>query len=141
MFSTLVRRALPVFIIFIVCVAVLSLAPRPVAASDNPAKLYYELTDAPTIVVDWNNGALQTVVLGGNRKVTFTGGQPGGYYMLSLIQDAHGSRTVTWPANVRYPGGDVPPTLTTTANKTDYIGFVYSGRSKTYDMLSMSQGY
>ncbi len=141
MFRTLVRRALPVFILFIICVATLSLAsPQLVAASNQPAKPYYDLTDAPTIAVDWNNGAMQTVVLGGNRKFSFTGGQPGRTYLLSITQDAHGSRTVTWPADVRWPGG-TPPTLTTTANKTDYIGFVYSGRSKTYDMLSMSQNY
>jgi hypothetical protein len=42
---------------------------------------------------------------------------------------------------VRAPGGAVFPTMTTTANKTDYIGFVYSGRSKTYDMLFMAQNY
>ena len=144
MFRTLIRRGLRVFIIFIVCVAALSLAPQPVAASDQPAKLYYDLTDAPIIAVDWNNGATQSVVLGGDRKFTFTGGQPGGYYTLSITQDAHGSRTVTWPADVRWPGithGAPPPILTTTANKTDYIGFVYSGRSKTYDMLFMSQDY
>jgi hypothetical protein len=144
MFTTLIRRALPVLITFIVCVAALSLAPQPVAASDSPAKLYYDLTDAPVIVVDWNNGAMQTVVLGGDRQFTFTGGQPGGHYMLSLTQDARGSRTVTWPADVRWPGFTpraVPPILTTTANKTDYISFVYSSRSKTYDMLGMSQNY
>jgi hypothetical protein len=120
--------------------AALSLAPQPVAASDQPAKIYYNLTDAPVIAVDWNNGAMQTVVLAGDRKFTFTGGQPGEHYLLSLTQDAHGSRTVTWPANVRYPG-DRTHILTTTANKTDYIGFVYSGRSKTYDALFLSQDY
>jgi hypothetical protein len=135
-------RVITILLAGITIAAALSLAPQPVAASDSTAKLYYDLTDAPTIVVDWNNGAMQTVVLADNRKFTFTGGQPGGHYLLSVTQDAHGSRTVTWPADVRWPGGvDLPPTLTTTANKTDYIGFVYSGRSKTYDMQFMSQDY
>lgn len=142
MFRTLVTHTLRVFIIFIVFAAALSFAPQPVAASDQAARLYYELTDAPTIAVDWNNGTMQSVVLAGDRKFTFTGGQPGGRYLLSITQDAHGSRTVTWPADVRAPGGGpVFPTLTTTANRTDYIGFVYSGRSKTYDMLSISSDY
>ena len=134
-------RVTTILLVGIAIAAALSLAPQPIAASDPTAKLYYDLTDAPTIVVDWNNGAMQTVALGGNRKFTFTGGQPGEHYLLSLTQDAHGSRTVTWPADVRAPGGAVFPILTTTANKTDYIGFVYNGRSKTYDMLFMSQDY
>jgi hypothetical protein len=133
-------RVITILLAGITIAAALSLAPQPVTASDSTAKLYYDLTDAPTIVVDWNNGAMQTVVLADNRKFTFTGGQPGGHYLLSLTQDAHGSRTVTWPDNVRWPGA-WPLTLTTTANKTDYIGFVYSGRSKTYDMQFVSSNY
>src|SRR6266568_3828389 len=104
MFTTSVRRALPVFILFSVCVATLSLTPSQLVAaatSNQPARIYYDLTDAPTIAVDWNNGKMQTVVLGGNRKFTFTGGQPGEHYLLSLTQDATGGRTVTWPADVR----------------------------------------
>jgi hypothetical protein len=140
--SAQVGRVTTILLAGITIAAALSLAPQPVAASDPPAKLYYDLTDAPTIVVAWNNGAMQTVVLAGDRKFTFTGGQPGEHYLLSVTQDAHGSRTVTWPADVRWPGkNDTSPILTTTANKTDYIGFVYNGRSKTYDMLFMSQDY
>ncbi len=39
---------------------------------------------------------------------------------VELLQDGTGSRTVTWPASVKWPGG-VAPTLTTTAAKTDII--------------------
>jgi hypothetical protein len=39
---------------------------------------------------------------------------------VELLQDGTGSRTVTWPASVKWPGGTVP-TLTTTAAKTDII--------------------
>src|SRR5260370_24857244 len=116
MFRTLVRRALPVFILFIICVATLSLAsPQLVAASNQPAKPYYDLTDAPTIAVDWNNAAMQTVALGGNRKFSFTGAQPGRTSLLSITHDAHASRTVTSPPDVRRPRS-TPPTLTPTAH-------------------------
>lgn len=53
----------------------------------------------------------------------------GRVYNLSLyvVQDATGSRTITWPAAVRWSGGTAPA-LTTTANKTDVITLVtYNG--------------
>ena len=46
---------------------------------------------------------------------------------LQLKQDATGSRTAAgWPASVLFSGGTAP-TLTTTANKTDYITMDYDG--------------
>ena len=40
--------------------------------------------------------------------------------VLYINQDATGSRTIVWPASVKFSGG-VPPVLTTTPNKTDII--------------------
>ena len=49
----------------------------------------------------------------------------GKVYSLTLFlnQDATGSRTVTWPAAVKWASGTAP-TLTTTANKTDIVSLV-----------------
>lgn len=46
----------------------------------------------------------------------------GRLYNLTLFvtQDATGSRTITWPASVKWSGGTIP-TLTTAANKIDVI--------------------
>jgi hypothetical protein len=125
--------------------ALLLLLPFQPASADNTASGYVELADAPTIDVDWSRGDTQSVTLGGNHILTFSHGQKGAKYLLILKQDETGSRTVTWPLSVRFPGG--PPQtggqpasiLTTTANKTDYIRFFYNG--VTYDMLAISQGY
>lgn len=111
----------------------LSAAP---AFAGNAAPSYVELTDAPTVVVDWSRGNTQAVTLHANRAITFAHGQKGGHYMLIIKQDAHGSRTVKWPAGVRWPGGS-PPTLTTLAGKTDYISFFYNGVN--YDALGSTQ--
>ena len=114
----------------------------PSAFAGNAAPSYVELTDAPTITVDWSKGNTQTVTLGGNRTFTFLNGQKGGKYLLILKQDSHGSRLVTWPLSVRWPGPTqtaAPPTLTTTANKTDYLTFFFNG--VTYDGLGLSQNY
>jgi hypothetical protein len=101
------------------------------------APSYIQLADSPTIIVDWSKGTTQTVTLGGNREVTFLNGQRGGRYLLIIKQDATGSRLVTWPSSVHWPG-TYGPTLTTVAGKADYIFFVYNGSS--YDMVGISQG-
>jgi hypothetical protein len=118
--------------------ALLFLLPFQPVCADNAAPSYVALADAPTVTVDWSRGDTQSVTLGGNRTLAFFHGQKGGKYLLILKQDAHGSRTVTWPSSVHWPGAN-GPTLTTGANKTDYIRFFYNG--VTYDMLAISQGY
>ena len=78
------------------------------------------------LTIDWANGDTQTVTLTGNCTFTFSNPTAGHYYTLRLAQDATGSRTVTWPAAVKWPGGTVP-TLTTTASRVDVITFYYDG--------------
>jgi hypothetical protein len=100
----------------------------------------YALTDAATVAVDWNNGNVQSVTLVGNRTFTFANGQDGARYVLIIKQDATGSRTVTWPASVRWATG-AAPTLTTTASKTDYVSFVYNGVDSKYDGTGIAKNY
>ena len=96
-------------------------------------------TGATTI--DWSKSNTQTLVLGASPiALTFSNGQPGAHYTLALKQDATGSRTVTWPGNVRWSSG-VAPTLTTTANKTDYVEFVYDGLSSTFDGVGFNANF
>jgi hypothetical protein len=129
----------------LVALLFLSFYLPPAHAADRDGSSYLEIQDGPTIAVDWSMGNIQSVTLGGNRTLTFSNGQKGRKYALVIKQDAAGSRTVTWPASVRWPGG-APQTagqpvsvLTTTANKTDYITFFYNGVN--YDVLSLSQNY
>lgn len=111
------------------------------AAADS-APSYVELTDAPTITVDWSKGNTQAVTLRGNRTLVFENGAKGGKYMLVITQDAQGTRRITLPASVRWAGKTPPtnpPLLTTTAGRTDYLGFFFNG--VTYDVLSLAQDY
>ncbi len=85
----------------------------------------FSLTDGATIALNWNNGNVQRVVLGGNRTFTFSNPKTGGRYLIVLKQDATGSRTVTWPT-IKWRGGTAP-TLTTGANKVDLITIVFDG--------------
>jgi len=85
----------------------------------------FTLTDAATIALDWDNGNVQKVTLAGNRTFTFADPKAGARYMIELIQDGTGSRTITWPT-IKWQDGSAP-TLTTTAGKTDLIFITWDG--------------
>lgn len=93
-----------------------------------------------SFTIDWNNGNTQHVILTANATITFSNGQPGGRYTLILKQDSVGGRTVTWPTNVRW-ADNTAPILTTTANKTDYVGFIYNGIDAKYDGVAFNANF
>ena len=80
-----------------------------------------------TTTIDWKLGNKFEFTFGAqNDTFTFTAPTNPGNFMLWLIQDATGSRTITWPNTVRWAGG-VAPTLTTTANAVDIVSFPWNG--------------
>lgn len=82
-----------------------------------------------TPTVDWNNGNKQKITLSANATVTFTSLTDGvGNLLLRIVQDGTGSRTVTWPATVKWPGGTAP-TLSTAASAIDIVSFYWDGTS------------
>lgn len=91
----------------------------------------YTETDGATITFDLDNSTFQEVVLAGNRTLAVSNMTKGQVLVLRLVQDATGSRTVTWFSTIKWADG-VAPTLTTTATKTDLIGILCTG-SGTYD--------
>ena len=52
-------------------------------------------------------------------------------FTVIVKQDATGSRTISWPASVKFPNGSTP-TLTTTANKVDILNFITTDGGTTY---------
>lgn len=88
-------------------------------------------TDGSTVTFNMATSNIHSVTLGGNRTLAVSNVSIGQVFMLKLKQDATGSRTVTWFSGISWAGGSAP-TLTTTAGKTDWIGFVCTG-SGTYD--------
>lgn len=76
--------------------------------------------------IDITNGTVQILTLTGNCTFTFPTATAGKSFMFLLKQDATGSRTVTWPAAVKWPGGTAP-TITATANKMDKFVFTADG--------------
>ena len=72
--------------------------------------------------IDLANGSVQYLTLTGNCTYTFPTPVAGKSFILVQKQDATGSRTVTWPASVDWPGATAP-TLTATASKADKFVF------------------
>ncbi len=97
----------------------------PQHALDVSGAIYSRLASTDSSV-DWNDGNVQSITLTSNPTLTFSNGQAGGEYKLIVNQDGTGGRTITWPASVKWPGGN-EPTLTATANGKDLINFVYDG--------------
>lgn len=85
-----------------------------------------------TKTINWNNGNKQKVTLapaaGNEVTLAFTAPPGTGNVTLKLVQDASGSRTVTWPATVKWPAGTAP-TLTAAAGSIDIITLYYDETS------------
>ena len=77
--------------------------------------------------VDWSLGNKQTIVLTDNTTFTFID-PPCSSTSLQIIvkQDSTGGRTVSWPSNVKFPNGVLPP-YTTTADAIDVWSFLWDG--------------
>ena len=78
--------------------------------------------------IDLANGSVQILTLTGNCTFTFPTATAGKSFIMILKQDGTGSRTVTWPAAVKWPGGTAP-TITSTASKADKYVFTADGTS------------
>lgn len=75
-----------------------------------------------------NNGGLirQTMSANITSAPTVSNAQTDQILEVQIIQDATGSRTMTWPTNFKFAGGSAP-TLTITANSRDIFRFRYDG--------------
>jgi hypothetical protein len=84
------------------------------------------LTDAATINWNADSGIVASVTLGGNRTMAAPTNLKVGTYILHVIQDGTGSRTMTWNAVFKWQGGTAP-TLSTGVTKRDIFSFVSDG--------------
>jgi len=75
-----------------------------------------------TVIIDWAQSPVQTIVVQGNITLTFINQVKGGAYALRIRQDGTGG-TITWPSDVSWPG-DTAPTLSIPGNM-DIINFLY----------------
>ena len=89
------------------------------------------LTDAASIATDASLSNTFTVTLGGSRTLANpTNMTNGAIYNWRVKQDGTGSRTLAYGSKFKWPGGTAP-TLTTTANATDFISGQYFSDTDT----------
>jgi len=109
-------------------------------------KKYTEYTTTDSAVttnkaIDLSTGNIFNFTLTGNTAFTITNPPASGVafsFMVILKQDGTGSRTVTWPAAVKFPNATAP-TLSTGASKTDILNFVtVDGGSNYFGALSLA---
>lgn len=98
----------------------------------------YTPAGAGTATLDLALGNHHRITLpAGNITIALTHATTGQKFLVDITQDSVGSRTVTWFTTIKWAGG-VAPTLTTTANKRDTLGFTVTG-SNTYDGYVVGQ--
>lgn len=98
---------------------------------------YTSDSDGATVTFDMTSSNVHTVTLAGNRTLAVSNVSVGQPFIIRLVQDATGSRTVTWFSTIKWPGGSAP-TLTTTASRVDTFGFICTS-SNNYDGYIIGQ--
>lgn len=88
-------------------------------------------SDDTTVTFNLATSNVHTVTLGGNRTLALSNASVGQKFIIRLVQDGTGSRTVTWFSTIKWPGGTAP-TLSTTAGSVDVFAFVCTS-SGNYD--------
>jgi hypothetical protein len=83
-------------------------------------------TASSTTSLDLSTGNVFTINLSTNISTLTLTNAAVGTYLVKFVQDATGSRTVSFPAAWKWAGG-IAPVLTTTANKLDIVTLVYDG--------------
>jgi hypothetical protein len=83
------------------------------------------LTDGATITPDFAANCNFTVTIAGNRSIAnptnVIAGQSGSIF---IVQDATGSRTLSWGSNFDWANGGTAPTLSTAANAVDRVDYI-----------------
>ena len=111
---------------------------KPVMSATNPTAQTYTPAAAGTATLDLSLSNQHFITMpAGNITIALSNDTNNQPFLIAITQDATGSRTVTWPATIRWAGGSVP-VLTTTASKRDTFGFIRTGAA-TYDGFIVGQ--
>jgi len=108
--------------------------------SDSKIERYREDITASTIsstshTIDLTTANIFELTMNSSiTSLTISGAPSSGQaYSFTVIvkQDGTGSRTISWPASVKFPNASTP-TLTTTPNKVDILNFITTDGGTTY---------
>lgn len=99
-------------------------------------KVWTDDSDGATITFDIATSDKHRVTLGGNRTLALSNVKVGDAFVIRLLQDGTGGRTVTWFSTIKWANG-VAPTLSG-IDKADVFGFICTG-TNTYDGFVIGQ--
>lgn len=107
-----------------------------VTIQNGAAAIIGTLTDGATITPDFAANCNFAVTLGGSRTLAnptnITAGQSGSIF---IVQDATGSRTLSWGSYWDFPGGTAP-TLSTAANAVDRIDYIVRSSTSIHTVFT-----
>jgi len=112
---------------------------RGVEITGNATGPISSLSDGSTITVDFGTSCNFTVTLGGNR--TFgdpdnTASSVGSSGSIFIVQDGTGSRTASFHADYKFPGGTAP-TLSTAANAIDRLDYIVRADNNVHCVVTL----
>jgi hypothetical protein len=91
-----------------------------------------------TATLNLSNGNVHFITMpAGNITIAVSNTTVGDYFVVRILQDGVGSRTVTWFSTISWDGGNTP-ILTTDADKVDVFGFRVTG-TNTYQGFVIGQ--
>lgn len=95
------------------------------------------LTDGATITPDFAANCNFTVTIAGNRSIAnptnVIAGQSGSIF---IIQDATGSRTLSWGSSWDWANGGTAPTLSTAANAVDRVDYIVRSSTQIHAVFT-----
>lgn len=108
---------------------------KPILNATNPTAQTYTPLISSVATLDLSLANEHRITMpAGNITVAISNDTNSQKFLVSTTQDSSGSRTVTWFPTIKWAGGS-PPTLTTTANKTDILGFIRVAASSYWGMV------
>lgn len=100
------------------------------------------LTDAATIAVDLSKGNYFKVTLTDNRTLgNPTGARDGERIVFEIIQDGTGGRTLAFDTKYAFGFTLDSITLSTGANKRDFIGCIYNATTDKFYVVAFQDGF
>jgi hypothetical protein len=97
-------------------------------------------TFAANLRIDWTRSDEVRLTLSDDFSPSFIEPSDGDKCVLKMTQGGSGNHAVTLPANVRF-NADIPSyTATTTAGKSDKLGFIYDKPDDKFDLVAVVKG-
>lgn len=92
-----------------------------------------------TATLDLSKGDIHHITMpAGNITIALSNSKAGQVFLVRILQDSVGSRTITWFTTIKWAGGSAP-TLTTTASKVDTVAFEVTTAGSAYDGFVVGQ--